>query len=89
VSRLILEISNDVAQSLLLPPSDRLSRVQRELAVCLYPKGLLSFGKVRELAQMTPWEFHSLLGDEAVARSYDLEELENDLNPLEQWKTRL
>ena len=31
---------------------------------------------------MTKWEFHSLLGDEAIERSYDLEELENDLNTL-------
>lgn len=83
MSRLVLEISNDVAESLQLPPSERLSRVQRELAVRLYQKGLLSFGKVRELAQMTKWEFHSLLGDEEIERSYDLEELENDLNTLE------
>lgn len=84
MSRLVLEIPNDVAESLQLPPSERLSRVQKELAVRLYQKGLLSFGKARELAQMTKWEFHSLLGDEAVERSYDLEELESDLNTLEQ-----
>lgn len=84
MSRLILEISNDIADSLQLPPSERISRLHRELAVRLYQKGLLSFGKARELAQMTKWEFHSLLGDEAIERSYDLEELENDLNTLEQ-----
>jgi predicted HTH domain antitoxin len=84
MSSLLLEISNDVAESLQIPPSERLPRVQRELAVRLYQKGLLSFGKARELAQMTKWEFHSLLGDEAIDRSYDLEELENDLKTLEQ-----
>ena len=84
MSRLLLEISNDVAELLQLPPSERLSRVQQELAVRLYQKGLLSFGKARELAHMTKWEFHSLLGDEAIERSYDLEELENDLTTLEQ-----
>lgn len=84
MSKLVLEIPNNVAESLQLPPSERLSRMQRELAVRLYQKGLLSFGKARELAQMTKWEFHSLLGDEAIERSYDLEELENDLNMLEQ-----
>jgi len=83
VSKLVLEISNDVAESLQLPPSERLSRVQRELALRLYQKGLLSFGKARELAQMTKWEFHSLLGDESIERSYDLEELESDLSTLE------
>ncbi|NEQ97487.1 MAG: UPF0175 family protein [Cyanothece sp. SIO2G6] len=84
MSRLVLEISNDVADSLQLPPPERLSRLQRELAVRLYQKGLLSFGKARELAQMTKWEFHSLLGNEDVERSYDLEDLDNDLNTLEQ-----
>jgi predicted HTH domain antitoxin len=84
MSRLVLEISNEVAESLQLPSSERLSRVRRELAVRLYQKGLLSFGKARELAQMTKWEFHLLLGDEEIERSYDLEELENDLNILEQ-----
>jgi predicted HTH domain antitoxin len=83
MSRLMLEISNDVAESLQLPPSERLSRIQRELAVRLYQKGLLSFGKARELAHLTKWEFHALLGDEAIERTYDLEELENDLNMLE------
>lgn len=83
MSKLVLEISNDVAESLQLPPSERLSRVQRELALRLYQKGLLSFGKARELAQMTKWEFHSLLGDESIERSYDLEELESDLSTLE------
>jgi predicted HTH domain antitoxin len=83
VSRLVLEISSEVAESLQLPPSERLSRVQRELAIRLYQKGLLSLGKARELAQMTKWEFHLLLGDEEIERSYDLEELESDLNTLE------
>jgi predicted HTH domain antitoxin len=83
MSRLVLEIPNDVAESLQLPQPERLSRIQRELAVRLYQKGLLSFGRARELAQMTKWEFHSLLGDEAIERSYDLEELDNDLNTLE------
>jgi predicted HTH domain antitoxin len=84
MSRLVLEISNDVAESLQLPPSERISRLQRELAVRLYQKELLAFGKARELAQMTKWEFHLLLGDEAVERSYDLEDLESDLSTLEQ-----
>jgi predicted HTH domain antitoxin len=84
VSKLVVEISNDVAESLQLPPSERLVRVQRELAIRLYQKGLLSFGKARELAQMSKWEFHSLLGEEGIERSYDLEELESDLSTLEQ-----
>jgi predicted HTH domain antitoxin len=83
MAKLMLEISSDVADSLQLPPPERLPRIQQELAIRLYQKGLLSFGKARELAQLTKWEFHALLGHEAIERSYDLEELENDLATLE------
>jgi predicted HTH domain antitoxin len=49
----------------------------------LYQKGLLAFGKARELAGMTKWEFHLLLGEEEIIRRYDLEELKEDLKTLE------
>ena len=49
----------------------------------LYEKGLLTFGKARELAQVSKWEFHFLLGREKIIRHYDLEELEEDLKSLE------
>ncbi len=83
MDRLILEIPDEVAEALRLPPAEQLSRIRQELAVRLYQKGLLSFGKARELAQMSKWEFHWLLGQDEVERSYDLEELEADLNTLE------
>lgn len=84
MSNLVLEISNEVADAILLPPAERQHRVLQELAIRLYQKRLLSFGKARELAHMTKWEFHALLGDEAIERSYDLEELASDIATLEQ-----
>ncbi len=78
-----LEISSDLAEALRVPQSERLPRLRRELAVRLYQKGLLSFGKARELAQMSKWEFHFLLGEEGIVRSYDAEELEADLQTLD------
>ncbi len=83
MSKLVLEIPEDLAEALRLPPEERLSRVRQELAVRLYQKGLLSFGKARELAKMSKWDFHELLGVEGVVRSYDLDELEADLATLE------
>lgn len=53
MSKLILEIPEDLAEALRVPPEERLSRVRQELAVRLYQKGLLSFGKARKLAQMS------------------------------------
>jgi len=83
MSKLTLEISDDLAEALRLPPQERLARLQRELAIRLYQKGLLSFGKARELATLSKWEFHELLSQEGIDRSYDAEELEGDLATLE------
>jgi predicted HTH domain antitoxin len=83
MSKLTLEISSDLAEALRLPEDERLTRLQRELAIRLYQKGLLSFGKARELANLNKWEFHELLSQEGIERSYDEEELEDDLATLE------
>ena len=47
-------------------------------------KGLLTFGKARELAEMPRWAFHDLLGEEGIQRRYDMEELEDDLKTLKE-----
>jgi len=59
-------------------------RLKRELAIRLYAKGLLSFGKARQLAGMTRWDFHDLLAEEGIPRRYDVEEIEEDLQTLEE-----
>ena len=67
-----------------MPPEEVPIRLERELAIRLYAKGLLSFGKARQLAGMTRWDFHELLGEEGILRRYDVEELEEDLQTLEE-----
>jgi predicted HTH domain antitoxin len=44
----------------------------------------LSFGKARELAGLSRWAFHDLLGEEGILRRYDVRELEEDLKTLEE-----
>jgi len=83
MKEMVLEIPGDLVEALRVPPGEEMARLRRELAVRLYQKGLLSFGKARELAGMTKWEFHLLLGEEGIMRRYDLEELETDLKTLE------
>ncbi len=85
MSKLTLEISSDLAEALRLPEDERLTRLQRELAIRLYQKGLLSFGKARELAALSKWEFHELLSQKGIERSYDEKELEDDIAALEAW----
>jgi predicted HTH domain antitoxin len=86
MSKLILEIPDEITEELRIPPDESLARLRSELAIRLYQKGILSFGKARELAQMTKWEFHSLLAQENIERNYDLEELETDLETLAKLK---
>lgn len=83
MTKLILEIPDQVTEELRIPPDEHLNRVRIELAIRLYQKNILSFGKARELAQVGKWEFHELLGQENIERHYDLEELEIDLQTLE------
>lgn len=83
MKEIILEIPGDLAEALRVPPGEEVTRLRQELALRLYQKGILSFGKARQLVGMTKWEFHFLLGEEGIARHYDLEELEHDLRTLE------
>lgn len=83
MSKMVLEIPGELAEAVRVPPEEKQARLRRELAVRLYEKGLLPFGKARELAEMSKWEFHLLLGEERIVRRYDVEELEEDLSTLE------
>jgi len=88
MSKITLELPDELIEAMKLPPEEVPSRLKRELAVRLYEKRLLGFGKARELAGMTKWEFQQLLGEEGVLRSYDVEELERDLKTLEELELR-
>jgi predicted HTH domain antitoxin len=50
-----------------------------ELAVALYARGILFFGKARELASLSKYEFGLLLGKRKTPRHYSAEDLRDDL----------
>jgi len=79
-----LELPEECLKAIRLPEEEIQDRLKKELAVRLYSKNLLSFGKARQLAGITRWEFHDLLGKENVVRRYDVHELEEDLKTLEE-----
>lgn len=81
--RLSIEVTEDLVQAIKLPAEEVPARLKRELAIRLYAKGLLSFGKARQLAGITRWDFHDVLGEEGVLHRYDIKELEEDLQTLE------
>lgn len=83
MSSVTLELTAEAVEALRLPRGEEQSRLRRELAVRLYEKDLLPFGKAREVAGLTKWEFHELLGTENITRRYDVDDLQQDLRTLE------
>lgn len=79
---IVFEMPDPVLHAIRLPEQEVPSRLRRELAVCLYAKQLLGFGKARELSGLTVWEFHELLASEQVPRNYDIEEFDKDLSTI-------
>lgn len=53
-----------------------------ELALALYQCGKLSFGKARELAGVSAWDFQEELGRRGIPMHYGLAEFETDLAAL-------
>lgn len=74
-----LEIPDDVAQAIRLPLEEQKEQLLLELALALYARGILSFGKARELADLSKYEFGVLLGKRGIPRHYEAEDLQDDL----------
>lgn len=74
-----LTIPKTIYCALKLPEKEKEKVLLTELAVSLYQRQILSFGKSRELAGMSKWEFHEELGKRKIARHYDREAFEEDL----------
>ncbi len=77
---LTLDIPDDVAQALRFPPTEVQAELRKELAVALYARGALGFGKARELTGLTKGEFSEVLGQRGVARHYGEQDLAADLS---------
>jgi len=74
-----LEIPSSVAKALRLPATNLRKQLLIELALSLYEREILSFGKARELAEMDKLEFALVLGRRKILRHYGEEELKDDL----------
>ena len=73
-STISIEIPREVMQATRMTPDE----IRRELAVHFFERGLLSFGKARELAGMTVWTFGQLLASREIPIHYDVAEYEED-----------
>ncbi len=74
-----LQIPESVGQAIRLPEYRMKQELLTELAVALYSRGIVSFGKARELAGTGKYEFGRMLEERSVSRHYGREELEDDL----------
>ena len=75
-----ISIPEDVYSSIKIPDNNKKNEViLKELAFTFYQRGYLSFGKARELAKMSKWDFHEELGKRKIERHYDKENLKEDL----------
>ena len=74
-----LHIPDSITSGLRLPESEIESRLRMELAVALYKREILSFGKSVELAGVNRYQFGELLKERGVARHYGPDELSEDV----------
>jgi predicted HTH domain antitoxin len=74
-----LQVPDSVAQALHMPLADQKQQLMIELALALYARGMLSFGKARELAGLSKYEFGWLLGQRDIPRHYSENDLQDDL----------
>ena len=75
-----IKIPREVAHVARMTPEE----LRRELAVYLFQQGKLSFGKAREMADMTAWAFQQLLGSRRIPVHYGVEDYEQDLITLKE-----
>ena len=73
-----IEIDEEVYEALRIPEAERPQTMKEELAVSLYARDVLSFGKARTLAELSTREFQELLGDREIPRHYTEAELAED-----------
>ena len=79
-SKIAIEIPREVIHATRMTPEE----LRRELAIYLFQQGRLSFGKAREMADMTAWAFQQLLGSRGIPVHYDLEDYQEDLATLKE-----
>lgn len=73
-----IQIPREVVHATRMKPEE----LKRELALALFQQGRLSYGKAREMAGMTAWDFQQLLGSRGIFVHYDVADYEDDLATL-------
>ena len=78
VATISLEIPRGIVHATRMTPQE----IRQELAVHLFEQGKLSFGKAREMTDLSVWTFQQLLGSRGIPSHYDLEDYAEDMDTL-------
>ncbi len=79
-STISIDIPREITHITRMTPQE----LRQELAIYLFQQGKLSFGKAKELADMTVWAFQQLLGSKGIPIHYDIDDYEEDLATLKE-----
>ena len=80
MAQLQITIPEEVSLALRVPPEEAESALRQELALALYARGMLPFGKARLLAGVGVREFAELLAARQIPRHYSEDDLQMDIN---------
>jgi len=79
-STVSIEIPVEILHAARMSPQE----LKSELAVYLFQRGRLSFGKAREMSGQTVSAFQLLLGSRGITVHYDIGEYESDIAALKE-----
>jgi predicted HTH domain antitoxin len=77
-STITIEIPREIIHAARMKPLE----LKQELAIHLFQQGRLSFGKARQLADMSAWVFQQLLGGRGIPMHYDMDDYAEDIATL-------
>jgi predicted HTH domain antitoxin len=76
---LTIEIPGEIVSTMKLPRKRIKEHLLIDIAASFYHQGILSFGKARQLCNLSKWEFQKELGIRKIERHYEEKDLEEDI----------
>ncbi len=80
--KITMELPEDVISAFNVPKDKISLELKIQIALYLYEKGKLSFGKARQLSGLSVWEFIERLKDNKIPLKYDIEDFREDLETI-------
>jgi len=82
--KITINLPDEVIKVLNIPKDKLSTELKIQIAIYFYEKGKLSFGKARELADLSVWEFIEKLKENQVPIKYDVEDFKEDLETIKE-----